>query len=138
MSIDSTPPFTTTLFLPVFSNLILQVAWDVDTIYFSHDSHELALADFEHLDQRDLICIISALEHNTWFHKLTVSPNTTKLNSEVVDRILSVVAKSVSLQVPVPYPGILSACFQYGNFVGKLSLEFLTYEFCFCQKAAFF
>jgi hypothetical protein len=80
----------------------LQVAWDVDTIYFSHDSHELALADFEHLDQRDLICIISALEHNTWFHKLTVSPNTTKLNSEVVDRILSVVAKSVSLQVSYP------------------------------------
>ena len=30
----------------------------MDTIYFSHDSHELALADFEHLDQRDLICII--------------------------------------------------------------------------------
>ena len=72
----------------------------MDTIYFSHDSHELALADFEHLDQRDLICIISALEHNTWFHKLTVSPNTTKLSSEVVDKILSVVSKSVSLQVP--------------------------------------
>jgi hypothetical protein len=77
----------------------MQVAWDVDTIYFSHDSHELALADFEHLDQRDLICIISALEHNTWFHKLTVSPNTTKLSSDVVDKILSVVSKSVSLQV---------------------------------------
>ena len=35
-----------------------EVAWDVDTIYFSHDTHELCLADFEHLDQRDLICII--------------------------------------------------------------------------------
>ena len=35
-----------------------EVAWDVDTIYFSHDTHELSLADFEHLDQRDLICII--------------------------------------------------------------------------------
>ena len=30
----------------------------MDTIYFSHDTHELSLADFEHLDQRDLICII--------------------------------------------------------------------------------
>ena len=35
-----------------------EVAWDVDNIYFSHDTRELALADFEHLDQRDLICII--------------------------------------------------------------------------------
>ena len=34
-----------------------EVAWDVDTIYFSHDSHELCLQDFEHLDHRDLICI---------------------------------------------------------------------------------
>ncbi len=44
-----------------------EVAWDVDTIYFSHDSHEMCLQDFEHLDHRDLICIISALEHNTYF-----------------------------------------------------------------------
>ena len=49
------------------------MAWDVDTIYYSHDSHELCLTDFEHLDQRDLICIISALEHNTWFTKLRAS-----------------------------------------------------------------
>ena len=34
-----------------------EVAWDVDTIYFSHDSHELCLQDFEHLDHRDLTCI---------------------------------------------------------------------------------
>jgi len=75
-----------------------EVAWDVDTIYFSHGSHELALADFEHLDQRDLICIISALEHNTWFTKLRASANTQKLSNEVLDKILSVVAKSMSLQ----------------------------------------
>ncbi len=34
-----------------------EVAWDVDTIYFSHDTHELCLQDFEHLDHRDLMCI---------------------------------------------------------------------------------
>lgn len=34
-----------------------EVAWDVDTIYYSHDSHELCLQDFEHLDHRDLTCI---------------------------------------------------------------------------------
>ena len=44
---------------------ILQVAWDVDTIYFSHDTRELALTDFEHLDQRDLICIIRLAVANT-------------------------------------------------------------------------
>ena len=75
-----------------------EVAWDVDTIYFSHDTRELALTDFEHLDQRDLICIISALEHNTWFTKLRASSNTQKLSSEVLDKIISVVSKSMSLQ----------------------------------------
>ena len=43
-----------------------EVAWDVDTIYFSHDSHEMCLQDFDHLEHRDLVCIVSALEHNTW------------------------------------------------------------------------
>merc|ERR1719189_575035 len=75
-----------------------EVAWDVDTIYYSHDSHELCLTDFEHLDQRDLICIISALEHNTWFTKVRASSNTQKLSSEVLDKIISVVSKSMSLQ----------------------------------------
>ena len=70
----------------------------MDTIYFSHDSHELCLTDFEHLEQRDLICIISALEHNTWFTKLRASANTSKLAGEVLDKILAVVAKSPSLQ----------------------------------------
>merc|ERR1719195_1543897 len=74
-----------------------EVAWDVDTIYFSHDTREL-VTDFEHLDQRDLICIISALEHNTWFTKLKASSNSSKLNAELCDRILGVVSKSISLQ----------------------------------------
>ena len=89
----------------------MQVAWDVDTIYFSHDSHELSLTDFEHLEQRDLICIISALEHNTWFSKLTASPNSSKMAAEVVDKILSVVSKSISLQVRYCFP----QCFGSGS-----------------------
>lgn len=75
-----------------------EVAWDVDTIYFSHDSHELCLQDFEHLDHRDLICIVSALEHNTWFTKLRASGNSSKLSADICDRILGVVGKSISLQ----------------------------------------
>lgn len=29
-----------------------EVAWDVDTIYLSHDTRELCLKDFDHLDQK--------------------------------------------------------------------------------------
>ncbi|CAB4069517.1 LRRC16 [Lepeophtheirus salmonis] len=82
-----------------------EVAWDVDTIYFSHDSRELRLQDFEHLDHRDLVCILSALEHNTWFTKLRASLSAgtasssssnsstsgTKLAGDIAERILSVV-----------------------------------------------
>jgi Ran GTPase-activating protein (RanGAP) involved in mRNA processing and transport len=90
-----------------------EVAWDVDTIYFSHDSHEMNLQDFEHLDHRDLVCIVSSLEHNTWFTKIRASAGGSgghagqggvggsggaKLSSDLCDRILQVVAKSVSLQ----------------------------------------
>ena len=41
---------------------------------------------------------VSALEHNTWFTKLRASGNSSKLNSDICDRILGVVAKSISLQ----------------------------------------
>lgn len=49
-----------------------EVAWDVDTIYLSHDARELCLRDFEHLEPRDLVPIVSALEHNLWFECLRV------------------------------------------------------------------
>ncbi|KAJ8303143.1 hypothetical protein KUTeg_019539 [Tegillarca granosa] len=45
---------------------------DVNTIYSSQDSRELRLQDFDHLNQKDLVPIISALEHNPWFTKLNV------------------------------------------------------------------
>ncbi len=75
-----------------------EVAWDVDTIYFSHDSHEMCLQDFEHLDHRDQLCILSVLEHNAWFNRLKASGNNAKLPSDICERILQVVAKSPSLQ----------------------------------------
>lgn len=34
-----------------------EVAWDVDTIYSSHDTRELILKDFDHLDQK---CVITS------------------------------------------------------------------------------
>ncbi|CAG4950462.1 unnamed protein product [Colias eurytheme] len=44
-----------------------EVAWDIDTIYLAHDIRLLHLKDFDHLDQRDLIPLLIALQHNTWF-----------------------------------------------------------------------
>uniref|UniRef100_A0A2K5D491 Capping protein regulator and myosin 1 linker 1 n=1 Tax=Aotus nancymaae TaxID=37293 RepID=A0A2K5D491_AOTNA len=48
-----------------------EVQWDVDTIYLTQDTRELNLQDFSHLDHRDLIPIIAALEYNQWFTKLS-------------------------------------------------------------------
>ncbi|XP_018349807.1 PREDICTED: F-actin-uncapping protein LRRC16A isoform X4 [Trachymyrmex septentrionalis] len=73
-----------------------EVAWDVDTIYLSHDTRELNLTDFDHLDQKDLVPIISALEYNTWFTKLRASH--LKLNHEPLERLLHVMRRSLSIQ----------------------------------------
>ncbi|XP_039285032.1 F-actin-uncapping protein LRRC16A isoform X2 [Nilaparvata lugens] len=73
-----------------------EVAWDVDTIYLSHDTRELCLRDFDHLDPKDLVPIISALEYNTWFTKLKASQ--IKLTHEALDRILHIMKKSLSIE----------------------------------------
>ncbi|XP_014216168.1 F-actin-uncapping protein LRRC16A isoform X2 [Copidosoma floridanum] len=73
-----------------------EVAWDVDTIYLSHDTRELDLRDFDHLDQKDLVPIISALEYNTWFTKVRVSH--LKLSHEPLERLLHVLKRSLSIQ----------------------------------------
>nr|CAD7434185.1 unnamed protein product [Timema monikensis] len=73
-----------------------EVSWDVDTIYLSHDTRELSLRDFDHLDQKDLVPIISALEYNTWFTKLRASGM--KLTHESLERILHVMKKSLSIE----------------------------------------
>ncbi|XP_066998308.2 F-actin-uncapping protein LRRC16A isoform X2 [Anabrus simplex] len=73
-----------------------EVSWDVDTIYLSHDTRELCLRDFDHLDPKDLVPIISALEYNTWFTKLRAS--NIKLTHEALDRILHVARKTLSLE----------------------------------------
>ncbi|XP_026273496.1 F-actin-uncapping protein LRRC16A isoform X3 [Frankliniella occidentalis] len=73
-----------------------EVAWDVDTIYLSHDTRELSLKDFDHLDSKDLVPIISALEYNTWFTK--VRGSNICLTREAIDRILHVVKNSLSIE----------------------------------------
>ncbi|CAG9763281.1 unnamed protein product [Ceutorhynchus assimilis] len=73
-----------------------EVAWDVDNIYFSLNTRELNLKDFEYLDQKDLIPIINALEHNTWFTKLRA--NQIRLSHDNLDKILHVLRKSLNLE----------------------------------------
>ncbi|XP_037068179.1 F-actin-uncapping protein LRRC16A-like isoform X2 [Pollicipes pollicipes] len=95
-----------------------EVAWDVDTIYLSHDSRELSLQDFDHLDPKDLVPIISALEYNTWFTKLRISH--LRLSHEAAERLLHVLKKSVSLEeVYLDNTGLKA------DLAGKLSMALL-------------
>ncbi|KAG8571489.1 hypothetical protein GDO81_011667 [Engystomops pustulosus] len=73
-----------------------EVQWDVDTIYLTQDTRELNLQDFSHLDHRDLIPIVAALEYNLWFTKL--SSKDLKLSNDVCDQILRVVSRSSRLE----------------------------------------
>ncbi|CAK6439125.1 unnamed protein product [Pipistrellus nathusii] len=73
-----------------------EVQWDVDTIYLTQDTRELNLQDFSHLEHRDLIPIIAALEYNQWFSKL--SSKDLRLSSDVCEQILRVVSRSSRLE----------------------------------------
>ncbi|XP_033980775.1 F-actin-uncapping protein LRRC16A-like isoform X1 [Trematomus bernacchii] len=73
-----------------------EVQWDVDTIYLTQDTKELNLQDFIHLENRDLVAIIAALEYNQWFTK--VSAKDYKLSTDICEQILRVVARSSRLE----------------------------------------
>ncbi|XP_063155064.1 F-actin-uncapping protein LRRC16A isoform X2 [Candoia aspera] len=73
-----------------------EVQWDVDTIYLTQDTRELNLQDFSHLDHRDLIPIVAALEYNQWFTKL--SSKDLKLSTDVCEQILRIVSRSNRLE----------------------------------------
>ena len=72
------------------------VVWDVDTIYLSHNTKELNLGDFDHVEPNYLIPVISALEHNTWFTKLNLS--NIKLSSDACNEVLKVIKKNATLE----------------------------------------
>ncbi|KAL7381996.1 hypothetical protein ABVT39_014722 [Epinephelus coioides] len=73
-----------------------EVQWDVDTIYLTQDTRELNLQDFIHLENRDLVAIIAALEYNQWFTKLSAKDY--KLSTDVCEQIFRVVARSSRLE----------------------------------------
>ncbi|XP_050323757.1 F-actin-uncapping protein LRRC16A isoform X3 [Bactrocera neohumeralis] len=73
-----------------------EVAWDIDTIYLSHDTRVLNLRDFDHLEPKDLMAIVSALEYNTFFRGLKASHM--RLSNETLERILHVLKRSMWLE----------------------------------------
>ncbi|XP_059352193.1 F-actin-uncapping protein LRRC16A-like isoform X2 [Daphnia carinata] len=96
-----------------------EVAWDVDTIYMSHNSKELNLRDFDHLDPKDLIPIIAALELNSFFLQFRCSH--LKLSHECSERLLAVLKKSATLEeIYVDNAGFK------GDFANKLSMAIIS------------
>ncbi|KAI5694940.1 hypothetical protein M8J75_007961 [Diaphorina citri] len=57
---------------------------DVDNIYLAHGTRELNLKEFDYLDFKDLVAVISGLEYNTWFTSLRASG--IKLSHDCMDR----------------------------------------------------
>jgi len=92
-----------------------EVAWDVDTIYLSHDTKELSLQDFDHLNPRDLIPIVAALEYNPWFTKIVARGN--KLLPETSDQLLQVMKKTNAIEELV-----LDGVGLKGDFAQQLSI----------------
>ncbi|XP_077293298.1 capping protein regulator and myosin 1 linker 1 leucine rich repeat protein isoform X2 [Arctopsyche grandis] len=43
------------------------VAWDIDTMYHTHNQRILMLRDFEHLEPKELSALVCALQYNRWF-----------------------------------------------------------------------
>jgi hypothetical protein len=73
-----------------------EIAWDIDTIYLSHDYKILDLRDFDHLEQKDFVALIAVLEYNTHFRGLKIK--NTKLSAEILDKILHVLRRSMWLE----------------------------------------
>ncbi|XP_034476307.1 F-actin-uncapping protein LRRC16A isoform X1 [Drosophila innubila] len=96
-----------------------EVAWDVDTIYLSHDTRLLNLRDFDHLEPKDLMAIVSALEYNTFFRGLKAAHM--RLSHETLERILHVLKRSMWLEeLHLEALGLRS------DFLNKLSISVIT------------
>ncbi|NXW50368.1 CARL2 protein, partial [Nyctiprogne leucopyga] len=73
-----------------------EIQWDVDNIYHSQDCREFNLLDFSHLESRDVALSIAALSFNLWFTKLSCKDF--RLNQEILEQLLYMLSKSVTLE----------------------------------------
>ncbi|XP_060654418.1 F-actin-uncapping protein LRRC16A isoform X6 [Drosophila nasuta] len=96
-----------------------EVAWDVDTIYLSHDTRLLNLRDFDHLEPKDLMAIVSALEYNTFFRGLKAAHM--RLSNETLERVLHVLKRSMWLE-ELHLEALGLRC----DFLNKLSLSVIS------------
>ncbi|ELT88842.1 hypothetical protein CAPTEDRAFT_220553 [Capitella teleta] len=100
-----------------------EVAWDIDNIYQAHSSKELKLTDFDHLDGRLIIPIISALEHNDWFTSLNAS--NVKLSLETANEIVRIMKLNKTIEEL-----LLSNTGVKSEFVQKLCYSLLSNTGC--------
>ncbi|XP_054856237.1 capping protein, Arp2/3 and myosin-I linker protein 2-like [Eublepharis macularius] len=73
-----------------------EIQWDVDNIYHKQECKEFNLQDFAYLDSHDLALSVAALSFNQWFTRLYCKD--VKLNLDILDQILYVLSKSVTLE----------------------------------------
>ncbi|KAL8194850.1 UNVERIFIED_CONTAM: hypothetical protein K2H54_037101 [Gekko kuhli] len=73
-----------------------EIQWDVDNIYHNQGCKEFNLLDFGYLDSQDVALSVAALSFNRWFTRLYCKD--VKLNVDILDQILFVLSKSVTLE----------------------------------------
>ncbi|XP_077787821.1 capping protein, Arp2/3 and myosin-I linker protein 2 isoform X2 [Podarcis muralis] len=73
-----------------------EIQWDVDNIYHSQECREFNLLDFNHLHSQDVAVSVTSLSLNQWFTRLCCKDF--KLNLDILDQILHVLSKSVTLE----------------------------------------
>ncbi|XP_066492897.1 capping protein, Arp2/3 and myosin-I linker protein 2 [Tiliqua scincoides] len=73
-----------------------EIQWDVDNIYHNQGCREFNLLDFSYLHSQDVALSVSALSCNRWFTSLSCKD--TKLSLDILEQILHVLSKSVTLE----------------------------------------
>ncbi|XP_047452249.1 capping protein, Arp2/3 and myosin-I linker protein 2 isoform X2 [Mugil cephalus] len=73
-----------------------EIQWDVDNIYYIHNSRQFNLQDFSHLDSRDLALAVAALSFNQWFMK--IYSKELRLSVDVQQQLTFLLSRSSSLR----------------------------------------
>ncbi|GLD67147.1 capping protein, Arp2/3 and myosin-I linker protein 3-like protein, partial [Lates japonicus] len=73
-----------------------EIQWDVDNIYYTHNSKQFNLQDFSHLESRDLALAVAALSFNQWFTRICCKE--LKLSVDVQQQLTFLLSRSPSLK----------------------------------------
>lgn len=72
------------------SSVYHEVGWDVNLIYSIHNLKEFLFNDFDYINAKDLLALISALRYNLWFESLNCED--IKLTNDIQDEISRVLS----------------------------------------------